>query len=194
MRTLLLACLLSFALGLVSTAYAKPPPWAPAHGWRNKNNGEARERYYVGYSGSQYARDFGIEQGSCNREEIGSVIGGVVGGVVGNRVADREDRVVATILGTAVGALIGAKVGRDLDARDRGCLGHALELGASGKKVSWTNDETGVLYELVPGSGDRRNGVVCRNFVLNSIIDGRRYSRRATACQKQSHVWELKSR
>ena len=34
-------------------ALSQPPPHAPAHGWRKKN-----DPYYVGYTGRQWERDF----------------------------------------------------------------------------------------------------------------------------------------
>jgi len=177
-------------------ALADPPDWAPAHGYRNKEDGKhngrkRRQAYYVGYSGREYDRDFDIGSGRCDREKVGAVLGGVVGGVVGNRVADREDRVVATIIGAAIGALIGASVGRDMDERDRACLGQSLELGATGRPVRWSNPANGVSYELVPLDGVRGEGRTCRNFTLVSTAREHREERRGTACQASPGVWEL---
>jgi surface antigen len=180
-------------------ALADPPTWAPAHGYRDKGKGKGKRRdrdddrerreYYVGYSGREYDRDYGIVQGRCNREQVGAVLGGVVGGVVGNQVAERDDRVVATILGAAVGALLGAKIGRDMDDRDRACMGQALELGASGRRVAWTNETTGMRYELVPAGGGRTDGPVCREFTLVSFAGNERRESRGFACQERPGVW-----
>jgi surface antigen len=183
-------------------ALADPPSWAPAHGYRDKGKGKGKHRdrdrdrgeYYVGYSGREYDRDYGIVRGRCNREEVGAVLGGVVGGVVGNRVADREDRTVATILGAAVGALLGAKIGRDMDDRDRACVGQALELGASGRRVAWTNESTGMRYELVPAGGARDGGPACREFTLVSLAGSERRESRGLACQERPGVWDLARR
>lgn len=218
MRTLTLL-LSAFLLCLpAANVYADPPPWAPAHGWRDKHGDREerdddrdenhdedrdhdrgkhhrqRERYYTGYSGAEYDRDFGIPAGRCNRQEVGAVLGGVVGGVVGNQVGNRDNRVIATILGATVGALIGAKIGRDMDDRDRACFGHALELGTGGRRVYWTNESSGVRYDLVPLEGSRGGGSICRDFRLTStrgrVVD----ERQGRACQVRPGAWELVSR
>src|SRR5690606_4653295 len=164
-------------------AFATPPPHAPAHGWRKKN-----DPYYVGYTGGHWERDYGVRAGRCNREEVGAVLGGVVGGVIGNRVGDRDNRVVATIIGSAIGALIGAKIGREMDEGDRACIGHALEVGEAGRRVTWDNPSTRVRYELIPGKG---SGKSCRDFTLVALAGAEKSSKRGTACQSKAGVWEI---
>src|SRR5262250_2149048 len=51
----------------------------------------------------------------------------------------------------AVGAVLGARIGRTVDAGDRGCIGHALEMGTVGRTVIWANSATGLRYEVTPG-------------------------------------------
>jgi surface antigen len=185
------------SLGLATEAFADPPLWAPAHGWRKHEGGRgkgSRERYYVGYSGREYGEDFEIVAGRCNRDKVGAVIGGVIGGVVGNRVSDRDDRVVATIVGAAVGALVGSAIGRNMDDRDRACFGQVLELGATGKRVYWVNEVDGVRYELVPGQGNRSGDRACRDFTLTSISGGRNFVREGSACEVSPGVWGLAAR
>jgi surface antigen len=198
MRFATLAIVGVLTFGLTGEAFADPPSWAPAHGWRkhkgSKGSKSRRERYYVGYSGREYRDDFGTSSGRCNREKVGAVIGGVIGGVVGNEVSDRDDRVVATILGAAVGALIGARIGRDMDERDRACFGHALELGPTGRRVYWTNESNGLRYELVPGDGNRGATRVCREFTLTTISGRDRLRRQGSACQASPGVWNLAAR
>jgi surface antigen len=189
LAVLVLSTLMAMVFGAATVA--DPPPWAPAHGYRSKGKDKRRERIYVGYSGREYDRDFEILQGRCNREQVGAVLGGVVGGVVGNQIADRSDRTVATILGAAVGALIGAKIGRDMDDRDRACMGQALELGTSGRRVAWTNEATGVRYELVPADGRRGDGPVCREFMLVTVAGSDRRSSDGRACQSSPGVWDI---
>jgi surface antigen len=183
-------------LASAGETFADPPPWAPAHGYRNDGKGKGKnrrgERYYVGFSGREYDRDFDVVQGRCNREQVGAVLGGVVGGVIGNQAADRDDRTVATILGAAVGALIGASIGRGMDDRDRACMGQALELGTAGRRVAWTNESTGVRFELVPADGRRgTSGPVCRDFTLVTVAGGARRSSDGRACQSRPGVWDL---
>jgi surface antigen len=164
---------------------AEPPAHAPAHGWRKKN-----DPGYVGYTGTRWERDYGVSDGRCNREEIGAVLGGAAGAVIGSRSSD-EHRVVATILGAAAGALIGGVIGRELDEADRGCVGHALEIGAVGRRVSWVNAKTGVSYVLVPDAVQKWKGKDCRGFEITARRDGKQEKRRGKACQSSAGRWEL---
>ena len=63
----------------------------------------------------------------------------------------------ATIVGVIAGAVIGNRIGRELDEADRGCFGHALEIGQMGQRITWTNEANGLRYELSPGA-DRPRG------------------------------------
>lgn len=177
------------ALALVAawsaSAVSQPPAHAPAHGWRKK-----QQHHYVGYSGRQWEQDYGIESGRCNREAIATVVGGVVGGVIASRVAD-ENRAIATVIGAAAGAWVGNRIGQRLDEKDRGCFGHALEIGEAGRPVVWVNESTGVRYELSPGADRDRDGATCRDFTMVSIAGGRRSSDRGLACQSQPGVWQV---
>jgi surface antigen len=144
---------------------AEPPPWAPAHGWRKKNDPN-----YVGYTGNRWPEDYGVLDGRCDAAKVGSVVGSVVGGVVGGAIGsevakDSPNRRVAIVVGTVIGAVIGHRVGAEIDGGDRGCMGHALELVGERKSVRWTNPKSGVSYVLTPTrnfTGDQRNP--CRQF------------------------------
>ena len=166
---------ISFALiGFLAISFvpvpapADPPPWAPAHGWRKKNDPN-----YVGYTGKQWDDDYGILDGHCDAAKVGTVLGGAVGGVVGSQVAkDSPNRPVAIVVGTVLGAVIGNKIGKDIDASDQGCMGHALELAGEQKPVKWTNPQTHVSYVLTPtrNFGDQRNP--CREFTAAAMTGG----------------------
>lgn len=171
---------------LTAPAIAGPPDHAPAHGWRKQH-----DPFYVGYTGRRWGDDYGIVSGHCNREAVATVLGGVVGAVIGSRVADAEDRAVATIIGAAAGALIGNRIGRKLDEADRGCVGHALEIGKPGQHITWTNESSGVHYDMVPGEDRERNGVPCREFTLVAVSGSAKSSKRGLACQSQSGVWKI---
>src|SRR5438094_5467304 len=131
-----LAFVVLLSLGLLPVpAPADPPPWAPAHGWRKKNDPN-----YVGYTGKKWDNDYGVLEGSCDAAKVGTVLGGAVGGVIGSQVAkDSPNRPVAILVGTVLGAVIGNKIGAEIGAGDRGCMGHALELAGEQKPVKWTN-------------------------------------------------------
>jgi len=186
MRIFTLAIVVALFAGWVGEAFADPPSWAPAHGWRKKH-----DPYYVGYSGTKWEHDYDVSSGRCNREEIGAVLGGVVGGVIGSQVGSRDNRTVATIIGAAVGALLGAKIGRDMDDGDRACFGHALEIGSAGRRVVWDNPSSGVHYVLVPGAGTRSRETVCRDFTLYASREENRWSRKGRACQSDPGVWKI---
>jgi surface antigen len=161
--------------------WADPPAHAPAHGWRRHHDAD-----YVGYTGEHWDNDYEIASGGCNREAIGAVIGGVAGGVVASHVGDRP---VATLIGAVAGALIGAKIGHDIDEADRGCFGHALEIGEPGHRVVWTNESTRVRYELSPGAAQ---GEGCRAFTLVTVAAGQRGTRTGVACRSASAEWQIR--
>lgn len=166
--------------------YGDPPPWAPAHGWRKKHDPN-----YVGYTGKKWDNDYGVVQGSCNREAVGAVVGGVVGAAVGSQIGKGSGRKVAIVVGTIAGAVIGAQVGRDLDRADRGCIGHALELAGDNKRVAWSNPDNGASYRLTPVRGFQRNGQSCREFDLRTTAGGRSETTRSRACQTGEGTWQI---
>jgi surface antigen len=177
--------LLALLLALPCIAMAAPPDWAPAHGWRKKH-----DPGYAGYSGRTWERDYGIRVGRCERAEIGAILGGVAGGVIGSEVAGRDDRLVAVVIGTVVGAAIGSEIGRRMDAADRSCAGHALELASAGKTVSWSNAATGVSYQLTPlDEPSRADG--CRRFRLIAHGSFGLSEGRSTACPTPDGSWNL---
>src|SRR6266513_551023 len=154
-----LAFVVLLSLGLLPVpSPADPPPWAPAHGWRKKNDPN-----YVGYTGKKWDNDYGVIEGKCNTAAVGAVLGGVVGGAVGSRASDKE-RPVAIVVGTIAGAVIGAKIGQTIDNNDRGCMGHALELASEKKTVVWTTEQTGITYRLTPTRNFGDKSQPCREF------------------------------
>jgi surface antigen len=178
--------LVSFLCLLIAApALAEPPPWAPAHGWRKKNDPN-----YVGYTGKKWDRDYGIIGGRCNTAAIGAVLGGVTGAVVGSR-ASEEDRPVAIVLGTTIGAIIGAKIGHEIDESDRACMGHALELAGEKKTVVWTNRSTGVTYRLTPVRNLERPG--CREFRTVMAVGKKRDAVTGVACRRPDGDWLFRS-
>ena len=181
-RTLLLI----LAAALSAPAVADPPAHAPAHGWRKKN--DAR---YVGHTGKHWEHDYGILSGSCNRQAVATAIGGVVGAVVGARVAEPESRTIAALIGAAAGAFIGNRIGRHLDEADRGCVAHALEVGSTGQRVTWTNESTGVHYEMTPGRDRRHDGAACRDYTLRAVAGAQTSTERGLACQSREGAWEV---
>jgi surface antigen len=186
MTHLALAALVSLAVVPVSSP-ATPPDHAKAHGWRKKNDPN-----YVGYTGKKWEKDYGIIEGRCNTAAVGAVLGGAVGAAVGSR-AEKEDRPVAMIVGTVIGAVIGAKIGQEIDERDRGCMGHALELAGERKTVVWTNKATGVTYRLTPTRGYNEGKLACREFTTVVSAGKKKDSVKGTACRRGEGVWEFRT-
>jgi len=172
-------------LSLPTAVPADPPDWAPAHGWRRQHDAS-----YAGYSGHEWSRDYGVQSGRCDRTEIGAVLGGLAGAAVGAGVAGNDDRAVAIAVGTVIGAAIGADIGRRMDQADRACTGHALELAASGKSVTWINGRSGITYQLTP-LDSRPSADGCRRFRLVATGPFGLSEGRATACPGDDGVWKL---
>jgi surface antigen len=172
-------------IALPCIALATPPSWAPAHGWRKKN-----DPTYAGYSGRSWNDDYGIRSGRCDRAEVGAVLGGVAGGVIGAEAGKGDQRAVAIVVGTVIGAAIGAEIGRRMDQADRSCVGHALELAGPGQTVGWTNPDTGVSYKLTPADKtDGANG--CRKFRLVATGGFGLSEGRTVACPAPDGTWTL---
>ena len=176
---------LALLIALPCIALATPPSWAPAHGWRKKN-----DPTYAGYSGRSWNDDYGIRSGRCDRAEVGAVLGGVAGGVIGAEAGKGDERAVAIVVGTVIGAAIGAEIGRRMDKADRSCVGHALELAAPGQTVGWTNADSGVSYKLTPA--DKTEGTSgCRKFRLVATGSFGLSEGRTVACPAADGTWSL---
>lgn len=176
--------LMTLLVIMAGSALADPPPHAKAHGWRKKNDPR-----YVGYTGREWERDYGVREGSCHRKEIGTVVGAVVGGAIGSQIGDGTGRTVAIIVGSVLGGVIGREIGEDLDEGDRGCFGHALELAEPGRPVRWLNDRTHVSYVLTPLAGtDSKN---CRRFKLQAKEGKKSKSSEGRACRDGDGVWRM---
>ena len=184
-RRILARTLLVLLIALPCIALATPPSWAPAHGWRKKN-----DPTYAGYSGRSWDDDYGVRSGRCDRAEVGAVLGGVAGGVIGAETSKGDQRAVAIVVGTVIGAAIGAEIGRRMDKADRSCVGHALELAGPGQTVGWTNPDTGVSYKLTPAEKtESANG--CRKFRLVATGSFGLSEGRTVACPAPDGTWTL---
>jgi len=173
------------AVLLPCVALATPPPWAPAHGWRAKN-----DPTYAGYSGRNWEHDYGVQSGRCDREEVGALLGGIAGGAAGAAAGNGSGRAVAIVVGTVIGAAIGADIGRRMDQADRACTGHALELAGPGRSVTWRNPDSGITYQLTPVEHATSDDG-CRRFRLIATGSFGLSEGRATACPDDDGVWKL---
>ena len=112
---------------LPATAQADPPPWAPAHGWRehqerrdwddDERGGDwRRERVYAERPIGPRDRIWRGSDGNyhCRRSDgtVGLIVGAAVGGLVGRALDGGRDRTTGTVLGLAGGALLGRAIDR----------------------------------------------------------------------------------
>ena len=110
MKKTVLAAMIAASTLTSVPALARPPHWAPAHGYRNHHGDidyrrtDNGIRYWRGDNGRYY----------CRRGDgtVGLLIGGVAGALVGRSIDTRGDRAPGTILGAAAGALIGNEIGK----------------------------------------------------------------------------------
>ena len=183
---IIVAALLCASVLASGTASSDPPDHAKAHGWRKKHDPR-----YVGYTGRGWEQDYGVREGTCNRKAIGTVVGAVLGGVVGSQVGDGDGRTVAIIVGSVLGGVIGREIGKELDEGDRGCVGHALELGEVGRSVRWVNDRTNVSYLLTPLAINAKDPKNCRRFKLQATAGKKQEASNRRACRDSAGTWKI---
>ncbi len=206
-----------FALGslgtLAPTAFAEPPSWAPAHGWRAKHGHEhghrhkSKRKYEVEreyeddyddrYDDRRRAPIYGDGGGflRCNRELAGQVVGGAVGAAVGSQFGKGDGQLVATGAGALIGVLLGGEIGRSLDAQDRACVGRTLETVPTGQTVAWRNPDTGADYRTTPRrTYQTDSGRYCREYTTSATVGGRQQQVYGTACRQPDGSWEIVNR
>lgn len=170
-------------------AYADPPPWAPAHGYRAKHKHKHDRDYVV------YQMPYGIDRGHCDRglvssEVIGGVIGGAVGGVAGSQIGKGRGQTAATIGGAIIGVLVGTAVGRSMDNVDQNCVGRILEHAPDRKRINWAS-ESGEEYAVVPLRTFQSDGAYCREYQTAATVGGKVQHVYGTACRQPDGAWKI---
>jgi surface antigen len=161
-----------------------PPPWAPAHGYRDKHRHKGAHERIAG------TPELGIERGFCNRELIGGILGGVAGGALGAQVGRGDGRTVLTIGGTIAGVLIGGRIGRRMDEADQACVGQTLERAPAHQAVAWSAP-AGERYRIVPEAVYEDDwGRTCRDYQTTATIGGRQQMMKGTACRRTDGAWQ----
>ncbi len=159
------------------TAFADPPPWAPAHGYR-----------------AQYPD---IDIGTCNRglsnsQLVGGALGAIVGGLLGSKVGKGKGKLAATAAGTLLGALAGASIAQSMDTADNECMRKALDAAPDRREVAWRNPDADAQYTVTPvRSYENRAGRYCREYITEAVIGGRTEKVYGTACRQPDGAWEL---
>jgi surface antigen len=223
LAALLIAVLALGGLGATApTAFAEPPSWAPAHGWRAKHghdHGHKHKRKYeyevereYEYDDDDYDDDDCYDDDyedrrrapiyggggdflRCNRELAGQVVGGAVGAAVGSQIGKGDGQLIATGAGALIGVLLGGEIGRSLDAQDRACVGRTLETVPTGQTVAWQNPDTGADYRTTPRrTYQTDSGRYCREYTTSASVGGRQRQVYGTACRQPDGSWEIVSR
>lgn len=168
-------------------ALADPPPWAPAHGYRHKHHHKGDfDRDYQNERTHYY---FGIPEGHCNREEIGTVLGGAVGGVVGGNTA--SDKTTGVIAGIIIGGVLGNVIGRSMDESDRYCTGHVLEYAEDHHTVSWSISNRDIRYHVTPVRTYTKDSRYCRDLVVVRETSRGKVNIHQTACRDHAGQWRM---
>lgn len=179
----------------VANVAADPPDRAPAHGHREKHgrhhdrDDDHRERRHrdrvVVTQPVVIEQRYGVLNGHCNRQALGTVLGGVAGGVVGNQVSNGDP--AATAIGTVVGALLGNAAAQSFDPVDRGCSQQVLQYAQDGRPVQWVNGAT--TYVMTPAAIFRQGDRHCRNFVMVVRSGGQQWQENRRACRGPGDSW-----
>lgn len=199
-----------------SNAYADPPPWAPAHGYRNKHHDhdhedddeqgdhdrgerddhhQRRERIIYRdavpnqpvYNNTQY----GIEQGTCNRQTLGQVLGGATGAAIGSTIGKGNGNTAAILGGTIIGVIVGGNIGQSMDRVDQGCVGQVLEHASDGRRVAWS-DPNGARYQVTPDRPYQNpQGQYCRRYLTDAVINGQNRQVSSLACRQPNGAWQM---
>jgi hypothetical protein len=145
---------------------------------------------FRGFSGVHWPLDFDVRKGHCDRERITE--NPRHSGAMASLGQRRElSRSAAMLVGARLPDLLPTGLGAEVDEGDRACMGQVLELGASGRWVSWDNGATGIHYEMRPDAG--RDGIAgaCRAFRLKASGNYHRAKRTAMACESGPGLWQL---
>ncbi len=175
------------ATAVVPPAFADPPPWAPAHGYRAKKGKKFKKYKHV-----LPPNTFGIDLGQCNRDLLGGALGAAAGAALGTQVGKGSGKTAAIVGGAILGALVGGSLGRAMDQVDQNCVGQALERAEDGQTIVWNNPQTGTRYQLTPTNiyKDRQNRY-CREYITRGTIDGKEQQLYGKACRQPDGSWEL---
>jgi surface antigen len=126
------------------------------------------------------------------QEEQGEIIGGVVGGIVGAQVGEGRGRTAAIIIGTMAGSMIGRRIGETMDQNDRLYTAQSLNSAKTGETTTWTNPDTGYVYEVTPTRTFETTSGPCREFTLDATVGGQSGQEvYGTACLQPDGSWKL---
>ena len=204
-----------FLLTIVSTflpiwegtnAYADPPPWASARGYRDKHQHDKkyhredddddddhrRKSVRILPARPVYVAPYGISQGTCNRALLGKVLGGAAGAAIGSQIGRGNGNTAAIVGGSVLGIIVGGNIGQSMDRVDQGCVGQILEHAPDGRPIAWTDTNNGERYRVTPDKAYQTSqGQYCRKYLTNAVIDGYNRQVYSTACRQPNGAWQM---
>ena len=133
----------------------------------------------------------GCAEPGHEKEQTGTVVGAVVGGLIGSQIGSGSGATAAAIAGTIIGGAVGKHVGRSMDDTDRMKTAQAFESAPSGTPTTWRNPNTGVQYTVVPQPTYQTAQGPCRDYTMDSVIDGKPEKLRGTACRQPDGSWRV---
>lgn len=181
-------------VAIPTTAFADPPSWAPAHGYRakQKNKHHHHKNYDRGYRSDMFVSDGNFLR--CNRDVIGALIGGGAGTAIGSTIGKGSGRDAAMIGGAILGLLGGYSVGQSLDQADVACTGYALQQIPDGQTARWINPDSQRQFNMTPTrTWQNTAGRYCREYTATTVIGGRQQQSYGTACMQPDGNWQIVS-
>ncbi len=199
----------------IGKAFADPPYWAPAYGYRDHhhddrddddhwehhhhhhryNSDVEYDYYYPEYEEAvplPLYSDHPYVQVRCqNRPIIGTILGGVAGGLIGNQFGRGSGRDAATISGALLGALIGNNMGSEMARQDRDCMAQAFEYARPGTQVAWNDPDSGDSYSVLPTRDFKQDGAYCREYKAHIRVGDELKDAYGTACRQPDGQWKI---
>jgi surface antigen len=195
----LTAALLAAVLALPGPVLADPPPWAPAHGWREKHyrhdndrdrDGHDRDAFRIAPPPATVVLPYGLAQGVCNRQLVGAALGGAAGGLIGSQFGKSSGRTAAAVGGVLVGMFVGGAIGRSMDEVDQACAAQALEHVPDRRTVVWQGPRQ-QGYWITPLRSYEAGGRYCREYQTTAVIAGAPQNVFGTACRNADGSWQI---
>lgn len=113
-----------------------------------------------------------------------TVVGAAAGGLLaGALFSGSGGAVPGVIAGTLIGGSIGYLVGRKMDAQDQANMQSAIVNTPVNQQAAWTNQKTGVTYEVRPIKNYRHQGHYCRRYMTRIRVEGRWQKAYGRACR-----------
>jgi surface antigen len=126
------------------------------------------------------------------KASIGALGGAAFGGLIAAAAGGGGVAIAGAVIG---GALLGGFAGNALDQRDKRLAAEAqqraLESAPTGKPVAWTNPDTGHSGSVTPVRTFQSQGMYCREFQTDAIIDGKPDRAHGTACRQPDGSWRM---